>query len=57
MMIRPCKGRSVRKNEPPYRLLREEGESVEPSQYYVRRISKGDAEIVPAVKAKKEVKP
>jgi hypothetical protein len=46
MIIRPCKGRSVRKEHPPHAMLKADGENVDPSPYYNKRIARGDAEVV-----------
>ena len=54
MRVKPAKGRQVRHPEPPYLFLSEDGENVPESQYWLRRLVKGDTvlcEDPPAPKA------
>lgn len=42
MYVKPAPGRQVRYPEPPYELMPPEGGNVSGSQYWLRRLVKGD---------------
>ncbi|MEM9369556.1 MAG: DUF2635 domain-containing protein [Pseudomonadota bacterium] len=54
--LKPAPGRKVRKPEPPYAHLATDGEPVEFSSYWRRRLAEGDVLAVPDGKNKKDDK-